>query len=52
MSNLPIIQVSEKTLPQAWEKAILSLYTYGVNIKTDYDRFINDFITNLQSLIK
>jgi thymidylate synthase len=36
--NIPVIYVCEKSLAQAYEKALASLYTNGVRFKTQYDK--------------
>lgn len=36
--NIPVLCVQEKTLAQAYEKAILKLYQEGVRFKTQYDK--------------
>ncbi|HUS57551.1 MAG TPA: thymidylate synthase [Planctomycetota bacterium] len=36
--NIPILFVSGRTLPEAWEKAILACWENGVDIRTEYDR--------------
>ena len=33
---LPVFLIKEKTLAQAWEKAVLKLFNEGFNIKTEY----------------
>jgi len=36
--NIPVLTVSERTLAQAYEKALLELHTHGVRFKTQYDK--------------
>lgn len=36
--NIPVLAVSERTLAQAYEKALLELYHHGVPFKTQYDK--------------
>jgi thymidylate synthase len=36
--NIPVIAVAEKTLAQAYEKALVELYRRGVRFKTQYDK--------------
>jgi thymidylate synthase len=36
--NIPTLAVSGKTLPEAWEKAVLACWHQGVPIRTEYDR--------------
>jgi len=36
--NIPALVVSARTLPQAWEKAVLACWEKGVDIRTEYDR--------------
>ena len=38
MQNIPVISVCEKTLAEAYETAIVSLYKNGVQFKTQYDK--------------
>jgi len=36
--NIPALSVSARTLPEAWEKAILACWEHGVDVRTEYDR--------------
>jgi len=36
--SIPALFVQAKTLPEAWEKAVLACWQHGVDIKTEYDR--------------
>ncbi len=36
--NIPVLHVEGRTLPEAWEKAVLSCWQNGVPLKTEYDR--------------
>jgi thymidylate synthase len=36
--QIPILTVSGRTLPEAWEKAVLACWEQGVRIKTEYDK--------------
>ncbi|MCX6145063.1 MAG: hypothetical protein NTZ35_17820, partial [Ignavibacteriales bacterium] len=36
--NIPVLTVCEKTLAQAYEKALIQLYMNGVRFKTQYDK--------------
>jgi len=36
--NIPTLTVSGRTLPEAWEKAVLACWSEGVAIKTEYDK--------------
>lgn len=36
--SIPTLFVQAKTLPEAWEKAVLACWQHGVAIKTEYDR--------------
>jgi len=38
MKNIPVLHVQEKTLAQAYEAALVTLYQNGIRIKTQYDR--------------
>jgi len=35
--NIPVVAVSGRTLAEAWENAMLGLYVYGCDIRTQYD---------------
>ncbi len=37
-SNIPVISVTEKTLAEAYEKALIELYEKGTRFKTQYDK--------------
>ncbi len=36
--QLPVLNVQGKTLPEAWEKALLAVWQKGLSIRTEYDR--------------
>lgn len=36
--NIPVLSVSASTLAQAYEKALVELYTKGIRVKTQYDK--------------
>ncbi len=36
--NVPILHVTGKTLPEAWEKSVLDLWEKGTQIHTEYDK--------------
>lgn len=38
MKNIPVITISEKTLAQAYEAALVNLYKKGIEFKTQYDK--------------
>jgi thymidylate synthase len=38
MQNIPVITISEKTLSQAFESALVALYNSGTRFKTQYDK--------------
>jgi thymidylate synthase len=38
IGNIPVLKVSGKTLPEAWEKSVLSVWEHGVEVKTEYDK--------------
>jgi len=38
MLNIPVITISEKSLAQAFEKALIELYNRGIRFKTQYDK--------------
>ncbi len=35
--NIPVVAVAGKSLAEAWEDAMIGLYTYGCEIRTQYD---------------
>lgn len=37
MQELPVITVNAVTIPEAWEKAVLEVWEYGMDIPTKYD---------------
>lgn len=38
MNEIPVIKISGKTLPEAWEKAVITTWKDGLEIKTEYDK--------------
>ncbi len=36
--NIPTLLVSGRTIPEAWEKAVLEVWNKGIDIKTEYDK--------------
>jgi thymidylate synthase len=36
--NIPVLHVSGRTLPEAWERAVLAVWDNGIDIRTEYDR--------------
>jgi thymidylate synthase len=38
MKDIPVIKVEAKTLPEAWEKAVLATWKDGLDIRTEYDK--------------
>ena len=38
MSSIPVLHVTERTLAEAYEKALVSLYEKGARFKTQYDK--------------
>ncbi len=36
--NIPVLHVTERTLAEAYEKALISLYKEGIRIQTQYDK--------------
>lgn len=38
MREIPVIKVEGKTLPEAWEKAVLATWKDGLDIRTEYDK--------------
>ncbi len=37
-NDIPVLKVEGKTLPEAWEKAVISTWEDGLSIKTEYDK--------------
>jgi thymidylate synthase len=38
MANIPVLKVEGKTLAEAWEKAVVSVWENGCLLKTEYDK--------------
>jgi thymidylate synthase len=38
IKEIPVLKVEGKTLPEAWEKAVLATWNEGLSIKTEYDK--------------
>ncbi|MBD3243562.1 MAG: hypothetical protein GF331_23435, partial [Chitinivibrionales bacterium] len=36
--NIPVLSVQERSLAEAYEKALLSLYEHGTRFRTQYDK--------------
>ena len=36
--NIPVIFVSAKSIPEAWEKAVIAVWEKGAEVRTEYDR--------------
>lgn len=36
--DIPVIKVDGKTLPEAWEKAVMATWREGLDIRTEYDK--------------
>lgn len=36
--NIPTISITAQTIPEAWEKAVLAVYDFGIEIPTQYDK--------------
>jgi len=36
--NIPVINITARCLPEAWEKAVLAVWADGIDIKTEYDK--------------
>ena len=37
-SGIPVLKIEEENLPLAWEKAVLSTWEKGEDLKTEYDK--------------
>jgi len=37
-NEIPVIKIEGKTLPEAWEKAVIATWEDGMGIKTEYDK--------------
>ncbi len=38
MSNIPVLKVTGKNIPEAWENAVIATWEHGIEIKTEYDK--------------
>jgi thymidylate synthase len=38
MADIPVLFVRGRDLPEAWEKAVLAVYDFGVEVRTEYDK--------------
>ena len=38
MGNIPVISISGKNIPEAWEKAVIAAWEQGIHISTEYDK--------------
>jgi len=38
MSNIPVITVCGKNIPEAWEKAVIAVWERGIDVRTEYDK--------------
>jgi len=38
MNDIPVLRVEGRTLPEAWEKAVITAWKKGLSIKTEYDK--------------
>lgn len=38
MQNIPVLTVSERTLAEAYEKALIALHDHGIRFRTQYDK--------------
>jgi thymidylate synthase len=38
MSNIPVITIKGKNIPEAWEKAVIATWEKGIDIRTEYDK--------------
>jgi len=36
--DIPVLSVSGRTVPEAWEKALLAVWDHGVEVRTEYDK--------------
>lgn len=36
--NIPVISVKGKNLPEAWEKAVITTWSEGIDVRTEYDK--------------
>lgn len=37
-ADIPVVSVTAKCLPEAWEKAVLAVWDHGLEIRTQYDK--------------
>lgn len=38
MSNIPVITIKGKNIPEVWEKAVMATWSEGISARTEYDR--------------
>jgi len=38
MPDIPVLFVSGQNLPEAWEKAVLTVWDHGIEVRTEYDK--------------
>ena len=38
MSNIPVITVSGRNIPEVWEKAVMATWEKGTDVRTEYDK--------------
>ncbi|NLW51345.1 MAG: hypothetical protein GXY85_10990 [Candidatus Brocadiaceae bacterium] len=38
MTDIPVLCVRGRNLPEAWEKAVLAVYDHGAQVRTEYDK--------------
>jgi thymidylate synthase len=36
--NIPTLSITADCLPEAWEKAVVAVWTHGISVKTQYDK--------------
>jgi thymidylate synthase len=36
--NIPVLSITGECLPEAWEKAVVAVWTSGIRVKTQYDK--------------
>ncbi len=36
--DIPVLSVSGRTVPEAWEAALLTVYDHGIRVRTEYDK--------------
>jgi thymidylate synthase len=38
MNEIPVLRIEERTLPEAWENAVIATWEQGMSLRTEYDK--------------